>query len=113
MKLKEVRDYLKNMRPRVSGSLWGIFGRWEQNKPPIPNKEALEMAPGLSVGSTNSLTPIARFSGYGHDCIDNANYVCVLVNYIHEILQYIDELEEENQILINRILRIADEGTTN
>ena len=96
---KEIREYLRELRKKVTPGLWGRFGYWKQNVPPQPIKGALEAAPGLSIGSTRHIEPVARFNGYGMDVEANADYVTVLVNHIDDLLNDLDELEEENWLL--------------
>jgi hypothetical protein len=96
---KEIREYLRELRKRVTPGLWGRFGYWKKNVPPQPTKGALEAAAGLSIGSTRHTEPVARFSGYGMDVEANADYVTVLVNHIEDLLNDLDELEEENWLL--------------
>ncbi len=96
---KEIREYLRTLRKKVTPGLWGRFGYWKDNLPPQPIKGALEPAPGLSIGSTRHTEPIARFSGYGMDVEANADYVTVIVNHLEDLLNDLDELEEENKLL--------------
>ena len=96
---KEIREYLRELRKKVTPGLWGRFGYWKNNTPPQPMKGALEPAPGLSIGSTRHTEPVARFNGYGMDVEANADYVTVVVNHIEDLLSDIEELELENNLL--------------
>lgn len=107
---KEIREYLRELRSKVTPGLWGRFGYWKQNLPPQPTKTPLEAAPGLTIGSTRHTEPIARFNGYGMDVQANADFVTVLVNHIDDLLNDLDELEEENWLLKETI---AQSGNKN
>lgn len=102
---KDVRQYLRELRKKVTPGLWGRFGYWKNSVPPQPVKGTLEAAPGLSIGSTRHTEPVARFNGYGMDVEANADYVTVLVNYIEDLLNDLDELEEENWLLKETLQR--------
>lgn len=103
---KEVREFLRELRKKVTPGLWGRFGYWKNNVPPQPTKTVLEATPGLSIGSTRNMEPVARFSGNsGMDVQANADYVTVLVNHIEDLLNDLDELEEENWLLKETLQR--------
>lgn len=101
---KEIREYLRELRKKVTPGLWGRHGYWKQNVAPQPTKGVFEAAPGLSIGSTRHTEPVARFNGYGMDVEANADFVTVLVNHIDDILNDLDELEEENWLLKETLL---------
>jgi hypothetical protein len=102
---KELRKALRSARKHITTGLWGIYGVWQNNQPPEPEKNVWEASPGLSIGSTGKVEHIARFSGTGHDVQANVNYTTLAVNYLNDALDDIDELEEENEILRERALK--------
>ena len=101
---KEIRERLKEMRAGITKNQWGRLGYWYRDVPPKANKGPFEIAPGLSIGAVGNFDAIARFSGNGHDVESNADYCCVVVNHIEDLLADIDELEEENQLLKQQII---------
>lgn len=107
---KEVREYLRELRKKITPGLWGRFGYWKQNQPPQPTKTPLEASPGLSIGSTRHTEPIARFNGYGMDVEANADFVTVLINHIDDLLNDLDELEEENWLLKETIAHAGNKN---
>lgn len=107
---KEVREYLRELRKKITPGLWGRFGYWREGKPPQPVQTPLEAAPGLSVGSTRHTEPVARFNGYGTDVEANADFVTILVNHIDDLLNDLDELEEENWLLKETIAKSGNKN---
>lgn len=105
---KEVREYLRKAREKITRGTWGLYGLWQNGMPPQPHKAELEAAPSISIGSTGEMEAVARFNGYKHDCMSNANYITILVNHIEDMLDDLDELEEENQILRDLIRRMKE-----
>jgi hypothetical protein len=95
----EIREYLRQARNKISAGLWGVWGLWRDEKRPQPTKTPFEVSPGLSIGTTSSTQPLARLSGYGHNCEANADYITILVNSIDVLLDDLDELEKENVAL--------------
>lgn len=108
-KYKEIAVYLQKQYKNITHGPWGRFGFWNDAKAPSPNKSSTEIVPGLTVGAVGHMEPIARFSGYKHNVEENADFVCNVINHIPDLLNYISELEEENEILIQRILRAKDD----
>lgn len=102
---KEVRQFLREAKKKITSGFWGRYGNWN-NKPPQPYKGVMEAAPGLTIGATGNVEPIARISGYKHDVEANADFITVAINHIGDLLDDLDELEEENEILIDRIKRM-------
>lgn len=107
---KEVREYLRVLRKKVTPGLWGRHGYWHNNLPPQPIKGALESAPGLSIGSTRYTEPVARFHGYGMDVEANVDYVTVVINHVEDLLNDLDELEEENWLLKETLLKSGNKN---
>lgn len=107
---KEIREYLRILRTKVTPGLWGRFGLWQQSRAPQPSKLAFEAAPGLSIGSTQSHYQIARFNGYGMDVEANADYVTLIVNHFEDLLNDLDELEEENCLLKETLARSGNKN---
>src|SRR6266516_3881891 len=95
--LKDIIAYLKEAKKKITPGQWGIFGYWRNGSRPEPVQTPFETAPGLSIGTTSSTNPLARFNGYGHSVEANADFVSVLVNHIDDILNAYEELEEENK----------------